>query len=319
MTCKFFDEIIEKKHTCLIIPHQSPDGDCLGSSYALSSFFDGMGIRHKIAMNDLIPLNFAFLKKDNMLRDEDLLALNETFDVTLILDTSSPDRVGASQEVVDLGSKVLVIDHHKTNTFFGDVNVVEEASSVGEILYQLMGPHMDGMDLEVAKGLYTSIVTDTGEFRYSNTTATTMRVAGHLFESGLDFGSINKEIFSNKPLNQVRLKSQIMADMHLYEDNKIIIFSASQATLKTYTCEMYHTDGIVEAGRDIMGCEVSILLKEMDTNMVKVSMRSNHYVDVSEISLKFKGGGHARAAGCTLHMPLDQAEATILSICKEYL
>lgn len=319
MICNFFDEIIKNKYTCLIIPHQSPDGDCLGSSYALSSFFDGLNIKNVIAMNDVIPTNFKFLMKDNMLSDQVILDDKMAFDVTIILDTSSPDRIGACPEVVGLGKSVLVIDHHKTNLYYGDYNVVETASSVGEILFNIIKESGGQINQEIAKGLYTSIVTDTGEFRYSNTTATTLKVAAELFDTGIDFGSINKEIYANQPLNQVKLRSEILSDMHIYRDNKIIIFQGRQARLDALGCEMFHTDGIVEAGRDIEGCEVSVLLKEQGPKKIKVSMRSNRYVDVSEVSLKFKGGGHSRAAGCTLEMTMDEAEQLILETLEEYI
>lgn len=319
MICNFFDDIIKNNNTCLIIPHQSPDGDCLGSSYALSSFFDELGLENMIAMNDVIPTNFSFLKKDNMLTDEEIIGLNRKFDVTIVLDTSSLDRIGASKEVVALGETILVIDHHKTNTKFGDYNVVKEASSVGEIIFEMMKEQDYVISKDVAKGLYTSIVTDTGEFRYTNTTSSTLKVAGELFDTGFDFAKINKEIFSNKPLNQVRMQSKVLSDMHLYENHKIIVFKASQALLEELSCEMFQTDGIVEAGRDIEGCEVSVLLKEQDSNKIKVSMRSNHYVDVSEVSLIFNGGGHSRAAGCTLNMTLDEAEQLIVKTLKDFI
>ena len=319
MICNFFNDIIKNKNTCLIIPHQSPDGDCLGSSYALSSFFDEIGLKNMIAMNDVIPTNFSFLKKDNMLTDEEILGLNIKFDVTIVLDTSSLDRIGASKEVVALGETILVIDHHKTNTKFGDYNVVKEASSVGEIIFEMMKEQDYVISKDVAKGLYTSIVTDTGEFRYTNTTSSTLKVAGELFDTGFEFSKINKEIFSNKPLNQVRMQSKVLSDMQLYENHKIIVFKASQALLEELSCEMFQTDGIVEAGRDIEGCEVSVLLKEQDSNKIKVSMRSNHYVDVSEVSLIFNGGGHSRAAGCTLNMTLDEAEQLIVKTLKDFI
>jgi len=303
--------IISSKSSCLIIPHQSPDGDCLGSSYTLSNFLDKHQIKHNIIMDDVIPTNFLFLQKENMIKSEDVTE-DQTFEYAIILDTSSLDRVGASASVLDKCHKKIVIDHHKTNSFFGDFNVVEMVSSVGELLYNLYQDINYEIDLEDAKGLYTSIVTDTGEFRYSNTTSETLKIASKLFETGFDFGTISREIFSNQEIHQVILRSTSLANLELHSDKKIALMYVSQDMLKETNCQMFHSDGIVESGRDISGVEVSILLKEVDENTVKVSMRSKSYLDVAEISLLFNGGGHNRAAGCTIKLPLNDAKFKIL-------
>lgn len=303
--------IISSKSSCLIIPHQSPDGDCLGSSYTLSNFLDRHQIKHHIIMDDVIPTNYLFLQKDNMIKSEDITD-DQTFEYAIILDTSSLDRVGASSAVLDKCHKKIVIDHHKTNSFFGDFNVVEMVSSVGELLYNLYQELNYKIDLEDAKGLYTSIVTDTGEFRYSNTSSETLMIVSKLFDTGFDFESISREIFSNQEIQQVILKSTCLANLELHKDNKIVLMYVSQDMLKETNSQMFHSDGIVESGRDISGVEVSILLKEMDENTVKVSMRSKSYLDVAQISLLFDGGGHARAAGCTIKLPLNEAKLKIL-------
>lgn len=217
MTSKLFEKIINENLTCLIIPHQSPDGDCLGSSYALSHFLDLKGCQNTIALNEQIPTNFSFLKKDNMKNDLQILESKVDYDVTIVLDTSSTDRIGASKAVVALGKQTLVIDHHKTNTFYGDENIVVHVSSVGELLYTLCEPYLESFTQDMARGLYTSIVTDTGDFRYSNTSAQTLKIASYLFETGIDFYDINRKIFSNQPLNQVLLKSKVLSNMRFYE------------------------------------------------------------------------------------------------------
>lgn len=312
MTSKLLEKIIKENLTCLIIPHQSPDGDCLGSSYALSHFLDLKGCKNTIAMNGQIPTNFSFLQKDNMRNDFQILESDVHYDVTIVLDTSSTDRIGASMEVVGLGHEILVIDHHKTNTYYGDENVVASVSSVGELLYSLFLPYLETFNQEIAKGLYTSIVTDTGDFRYSNTSAQTLKIVSYLFETGIDFYDINRKIFSNQPLNQVLLKSKVLSNIQSYDNQKIIVTYVTQDLLDEHNCQMFHADGIVEMGRDIENCEVSVLLKEYESNLIKVSMRSNAYVDVSEISLLFDGGGHSRAAGCTLNTDLKEAEKIIV-------
>jgi phosphoesterase RecJ-like protein len=301
--------IVSSKGKCLIIPHQSPDGDCLGSSFTLSNFFDKHDIEHFIIMDDIIPSNYMFLKKDNMITSEQV---SGTYDYAVILDTSSLDRAGATSDVIKRCQSLVVIDHHKTNCYFGDVNIVEMVSSVGELLYNLYQEIDYTIDQTDAIGLYTSIVTDTGEFRYSNTSSQTLKVASALFDTGFDFENISREIFSNQELKQVILKSTSLSAIELHSDNKLAMLTVSQDMLKKLSCEMYHSDGIVEAGRDITGVEVSVLLKEIDSKTVKVSMRSKAYLDVAEISLIFSGGGHARAAGCTVELSLDETKQKII-------
>lgn len=311
MMSNVLKNIILSQGTCLIIPHQSPDGDCLGSSYTLSHFLERHQIKHHIIMDDVIPSNYTFLKKDNMLKSTDIED-DQRFDYAIILDTSSLDRIGVSKSVLEKCDSMIVIDHHKTNSFFGDTNIVEMVSSVGELLYNLYTEIGYVIDQEDAIGLYTSIVTDTGEFRYSNTTNKTLQVAAKLFETGFDFESCSREIFSNQPLEKVVLKSSSLSNIELYGNKQVALMIVSQEMLKQYNCDMFHSDGIVEAGRDISGIEVSVLLKEIDSSTVKVSMRSKSFLDVAEISLVFNGGGHNRAAGCTINAPLMEAKQLII-------
>lgn len=289
-----------KDKKCLIIPHQSPDGDCLGSSFSLSHYLDRHNIHHKIIIDDEIPTNYQFLIKDNMITSDVFLSYNEKYDIAVILDTSSLDRVGAKEAVLDFVDQTIVIDHHKTNTSFGDINVVEMKSSVGEILYNLYQLNGYSIDQTDAIGLYTSIVTDTGEFKYSNTDASTLHVVAALYETGFDFSTVNQKIYM-QPLEKVKLQSRVIDQVKLYFDGKVAFTIVTQDLLKELKCKMFHSDGIVEAVRDIEGVELSIMIKELDSHKVKASLRSKSYFDVSELSLIYDGGGHARAAGCTIH------------------
>lgn len=311
--------IIQTNSSCMIIPHQSPDGDCLGSSYALSHFLDNANCHNVIVMDDIIPTNYKFLEKDNMVSSKSLLEAACPFDYILALDTSSKDRLGCDPQLLTLGNQIVVIDHHKTNDAYGDVNIVQMLSSVGEILYNMMDDTGMKISNDVAIGLYTSIVTDTGEFRYSNTESTTLKAVAHLFETGFDFETINRHIYSNQPLGKVLLRSKALSDIHLYAAQSIAVMQVTQERLETLNCEMFHSDGIVEAGRDIEGVEVSVLLKEMENNIIKVSMRSKAYIDVSEVSLIFGGGGHERAAGCSISGNIDEVEKQIVTLLKERL
>lgn len=302
-----------ENNTCLVIPHQSPDGDCLGSSYTLSNYLSKKNIKHYIIMDDMIPTNYQFLKTDKMITSDVFLSYNEKIDFAIILDTSSIDRCGTTKEVLECCKQTIVIDHHKTNEYFGDYNIVKMVSSVGELLYELYQENHYEIDQTDAIGLYTSIVTDTGEFRYSNTESSTLRVVADIYDTKFDFGEINKMIYSNKPLKKVKLHSKIISEMTLHLSDRVAIAIASQSILEELNCHMFHTDGIVEALRDIEGVEIAILIKENLDDTVKASLRSKNYFDVSEIAMLYNGGGHARAAGCTIPEVLETAIGTLIA------
>lgn len=319
MMNNILSKIIESGSSCLIIPHKSPDGDCLGTSLSLANFFMKNDCEIHVLIDETIPTSFRFLNIPLTLTSEEFILKNLSVDYAIIIDTSDIERVGTTKEVLDRCSQKVVIDHHKTNKHFGDYNIVEMTSSVGELLYQIYAEMNYMIDEIDAVGLYTSIVTDTGNFRYSNTTSSTLRIVSKLFETGFNFEDINRRIYGNQELVKVKLRSEALSNMQLYNNNKIVILEVTQELLKSTGCEMFHSDGIVEAGRDISGVEVSILLKEISKDIIKVSMRSKEYLDVSEVSLMFRGGGHSRAAGCTINKPLNEAKELILFEISERL
>lgn len=319
MMNNILSKIVEDNSSCLIIPHKSPDGDCLGTSLSLANFFLKNNCETHVLIDEAIPTSFQYLNIPLRLTSEEFIDRNLTVDYAIIIDTSDIERVGTTSEVLEKCLTKVVIDHHKTNDYFGDFNIVEMTSSVGELVYQLYSEINYSVDEIDAIGLYTSMVTDTGNFRYSNTSSTTLRTVAKLFETGFDFEKINRNIYGNQELRKVKLKSETLTNMELFNDDKIVILEVSQDLLKKTGCEMFHSDGIVEAGRDISGVEVSVLLKEISPNLVKVSMRSKEYLDVSDVSLLFSGGGHSRAAGCTINKSLSDSKQTILAALSERL
>lgn len=313
------NEIISKKSSCLIIPHKSPDGDCLGTSLSLANFFMKNDCETHVLLDEMIPTNFKFLNIPYQITSEEVLKNELHVDYAIVIDTSDIERIGCLKSVLDNCKKIIVIDHHKTNDYFGDYNIVEMVSSVGEIVYQMYSEISYEIDEVDAIGLYTSIITDTGNLRYSNTSSSTLRTVAKLFETGFDFESANRHIYANQELCKVKLRSEVLSNMKLSNDNKIVVLEITQDLLSKMGCEMFHSDGIVEAGRDIEGVEVSVLLKEVDSDLTKVSMRSKEYLDVSNVSLLFNGGGHNRAAGCTINKSLEDAKTIILAALSERL
>ncbi len=312
-------EIIEKKAKVLIIPHKSPDGDCLGSALTLVNFFGNQNCNAQVLLDEEIPTNYLFLKIPNQTTSKKVIEKQEKFDYAIIVDTSDKKRVGADPAVFAYFETVVVFDHHKTNNSFGDYNIVEMVSSVGELIYNNYVEIGYEIDLTDALGLYTSIVTDTGNLKYSNTTSRTLKIVANLFDLGLEFDKANRSIYGNQALCKVQLKSSVLAQMDIHDEGQIVVLQVTQKQLESTGSKMFHSDGIVEAGRDIAGVEVSVLLKEINENTTKVSMRSKNFLDVADISLIYSGGGHIRAAGCTINKSLDETKKEILKVLVERL
>ena len=189
---------------------------------------------------------------------------------------------------------VLNIDHHITNTKFGNENVVKEASSTCEILYGLM--EEEKLDAGIASALYTGIIHDTGVFKYSNTSRKTMEIAGKMMEKGIDFGTIIDGSF----YKQLQIMGRCLMESVRIMDGRCLFSIVRQNVMKLYEAKPSDLDGIIDEMRTTEGVEVAILLDEREPGEFKVSMRSNEIVDVSVIARYFGGGGHVWAAGCAI-------------------
>jgi phosphoesterase RecJ-like protein len=205
------------------------------------------------------------------------------------------------------------IDHHKTNSYYGELNIVDvDASSTGEIVYMLYEALECPLDSVSAEALYAAIVTDTGSFRYSNTRPVTFSICRKLQETGFDFNRLNVEIFQNKSYEKVLLLNKVFETLKLYTDGKCAVIKLSKELIENLSLHEYATDGIVEFVRDIKGVEVVVFIRHLGGIAHKVSMRSKYDFDVSEIALKFKGGGHKKAAGFKMDQPIDVIETLVV-------
>jgi phosphoesterase RecJ-like protein len=213
------------------------------------------------------------------------------------------------------------IDHHKTNTRFGDLMLIDTlASSTGEIIFQLLKAWEVTFTSEIAEALYVAIVTDTGSFKYQNTTSNTHRIVAELYDIGLDTEKIARSLFHNEPQSKIKLHAACMQDLSFYQDGKVAMAVVSKQLLTAHHASMLETDGLVEKIRDIRGVEMVILLKELNDMETKISMRSIGAVDVSYFAQKFSGGGHKNAAGFSIKDTLKNALDLVISeVAKKVL
>lgn len=212
------------------------------------------------------------------------------------------------------------IDHHISNTYYGSLNYVEPgAAATGEIVYQLLRKLSVTITKEIAINLYTGIVTDTGRFSYGNTTPKSLKIASELVKIGIDLVILNDTLFEQKTLPQIRLFQRALNSLEILNQGKVALLTLTKADFRETEAEASLSDGFVNYARNIDHVEAAVLLKEYSESEVKVSFRSNEWLDVNKIAHKLGGGGHVRASGCTLHDSLPIVKKQVLTVLEEAL
>ena len=291
-----FIEKIEKAKTIAIGGHIRPDGDCVGSCMGLFGFIkDYYPEKNVTVYLEDIPDSFEYLKKEEALPKNQ----QREYDLFIALDCGSIDRLGEAQEVFEKAKETICVDHHISNTGFAAENMVRaDASSTCEILCELLP--MEKIGMFSATAFYTGLIHDTGVFKHSNTSKKTMAIAGELIEKGIPFGTIIDESFYMKTYHQLQIMGRCLLESIRVMNGKCIVSVVTKQMMEFYGAKSSDLDGIIDELRTTKGVEVAILLTEKEPLEYKVSMRSNQIVDVSRIAVFFGGGGHVRAAGCTI-------------------
>lgn len=281
-----------------IVGHVRPDGDCVGSCMSLYLYLKENKPEAKTDVYlEYVPKNLSFIKDtDKVITTEEE---DENYDIFFCLDCGDLERTGKFQKYFKSAKHTICIDHHISNTEFADENhVVSDASSTCECLFDWM--ETEKISLPVAEALYTGIIHDTGVFGHTNTTKKTMETAGALIEKGIPFSKIIDESFYQKTYIQNQILGRCLLESIMILDGKCIISAINEKMLNFYGASPEDLDGIVDQLRITKGVEVAIFIYEMHTKEYKVSMRSNGDVDVSRVAIFFGGGGHVKAAGCTM-------------------
>ncbi|SHJ90870.1 DHH family phosphoesterase [Paramaledivibacter caminithermalis] len=320
MISKDIVNILRGRKHVIILPHILPDGDTLGSSLALANALRDIGNDTLIILDDDIPSNLKFLidnDNNNIMSTKSFLNLDMKPDLIVTIDTSDVDRLGDRYKLLGLCEEILNIDHHITNRNYGKYNYVDaEASSCGEIIYEIT----KCLDIELSKDistyLYVALSTDTGSFKYSNTSPKTLRIAANLLEAGIDTNYIITELYQNRPINKIKLLSDALNNLERFYDGRLSLMYISLQVFESNNLSPGDADGIIEYARDIEGVEVAVLLKELSPNEIKVGFRSKYDIDVSAIAEEFNGGGHKKASGCTIFDTIENAKKLIVEKFK---
>ena len=303
-------ELLKSAQKLVIVSHVSPDGDTLGSSLALMHALRMFGKEVIMNVDDDISTVYSFLPGIDEYRrfapDESVAA-----DLLVIIDASSADRAGNAMEVVK-SPAVLSIDHHKTNTRFADYLYLDsDAAATAEIIYSLLLEMGIKLTRDIATCIYEGLYTDTGSFKYSNTTSNTLKTAADLLEYGVN-PSVISDNMELKSRSQIEMLRKVLETLTFLKDGKIAYI---EIPLELYDHNV-ETDAFISYPRYVEGVEIALLFKQVEDNLTRVSFRSKE-IDVARIALSFGGGGHKKAAGCSIYAPLKEAEEVILRAVGE--
>jgi len=277
--------------------HIRPDGDCVGSCLALYLYLSKYLPEADVQVFLEKPADiFSEIKGFDCINSE--FSEQEQFDVYFALDCGQ-ERLGGAEGYFAAAAKKINIDHHISNQGSGDLNVVRpEVGSVCEVLYDLM--EEDKLDKDIAMALYIGIIHDTGVFQYSNTRPETLNIAAKLIAFGFDFPRLIEETFYQKSYVQTQIMGRALMESIRFMDGRCIVSMVDRKTMDFYNVTSKDLDGIVNQLRNIKGVNCAIFMYETDVLEYKISMRSDEKIDVSKVASYFGGGGHMRAAGCTM-------------------
>ena len=291
-------ELLEGKQSVALGGHVRPDGDCVGSTMGLYLYLKENFPQIETDLDlESVPEAYSMIRHTDEVKSE--LPEGKIYDLFICMDCGDLQRLGFSQKLFIESKQTACIDHHVSNEAFADVNyIVPDASSTSELVYNLLD--YDKMSLETAEALYMGIAHDTGVFQYTCNSSKTMQIAGKLMDKGIAFTDILDKTYFEKTYLQHQITGRALLESMRLMDGRCIISGLRQRDIDFYGVTPTDLDGISALLRNTEGVEVAIFLYEANTQEYKVSMRSKSYIDVQKVAQFFGGGGHVRAAGCTM-------------------
>lgn len=304
---------IKDLDSILIFPHINMDGDSLGASTALCLALRSIGKKSYVMLDEEIPENLDFLECGCSIYDVDSY---DRFDLSLQIDSSGMNRILGREAAWEKGKIKGCIDHHPTvkqNVDYDFYLTEPETAATGEIIYRLIKYLGAEITLDIANCIFAAIVTDTGNFQYSKTTRQTHEITAELYDIK-DFNAKNVSalIYERRSKDSIMMEGEVLSNLEFFSEGKVAIGTLTQEILTKYGCMMNESEGIVQRIMTIEGVEVGCLIKEDDSNLVRVSLRAKHKANVAVVATKFGGGGHLRAAGCTMYISPQEAKKHLI-------
>ena len=315
MTIDNIKEEIQKAQDIVILTHENPDGDAIGSSLAMYITLKKLGKQVDVIIPEF-PKVYSFLPGAEEIKKE---GKEEIYDLAICVDVTGIGRLNGYSKYFEDAKVKIQIDHHQVNEMFADYNFVNPASpACAQNLIFIIEQLGVEIDKEIGTCLLTGIITDTGGFKYEGVSAETFEFTSWLLAKGVNVSNVYKKVLQMKTRANFELRKLIMNRMEFLCDNKVTFTYMTLEDEKNVGAMPGDNEGLVEVGRDIDGVEVSILLREKQ-NGYKVSLRSNYYVNVSDVCVTFGGGGHIKAAGCDIQESLENVKQKIISEVEKYI
>lgn len=316
---KIIDSILDAIKDCrtfAIGGHMRPDGDCLGSQLAIACSLKSLGRKVVVWNQDSMPEKLAFLDPKKFLRTP---KSGKKFDCVIITDCANYDRLGTIRDCITSRQLLINIDHHASNTRYGDINWVNARSaSTGELVHQLIKQAGWPITPLIADCLFTAISTDTGSFQYPTTRPATYHAAAELVNKGADLATICNEVYQSHPLSRVRLQQHMYNSFKLIQNNQVAYFWISRKDYARVGAVPDQSEGLIDHIRDIEPVKVACLFEEIEPEITRISLRSKvPAIDVSAIAVAFGGGGHQAAAGARIPGKPITVQRQVLKAVKQ--
>ncbi|WP_151735086.1 DHH family phosphoesterase ['Paenibacillus yunnanensis' Narsing Rao et al. 2020] len=304
----------------LVVSHVQPDGDAVSSTLAVGWLLSCLGKKYTMLNEGPIPQRMKYLwHADEILNMADG-GLSRKFSHVICVDCADFQRVGLTRNYFADDCLIVNIDHHPTNNGYGSVTLIKpDAAATAEILFDLLKTFQVQWDLNIATAIYTGLLTDTGGFRYTNTSPKVMAAVSELLAMGVNGPLLAETLLEEMTLAQVKVLQRALSTLEMSEDGQIAWVSVTPQDMVDCGAANEDLEGIVNYPRNIRGVEVGILFKEINGQAVKASLRSAGKVDVAALAQVFGGGGHTRAAGARIDAPLAQAIPLVLEEVKRHL
>jgi phosphoesterase RecJ-like protein len=303
-------ETIDKGRRFLVTTHIDPDGDAVGSAFAACFALTGLGKDAAVYLRDSVPHRYRFLPKPAAVQH---VLPENGYDAVIVVDCGDLTRVGDGHASLKQKGLLVNIDHHAAGQAFGQINIIDErASSTAEILYLILKSLQVRFTSDIAVNLYTAVVTDTGSFRYENTTERAFSICEEMIGFGVSPAHVAAKVYENHPKERFQLLCLVLATMETAREDRIALAHITGDMFSRTRTNPEHAEGFVEYLKEIDSVEVACLLRELGSGRYKVSMRSKERVDVASVARTFGGGGHRKAAGCTLEGDLATVKKILI-------
>jgi bifunctional oligoribonuclease and PAP phosphatase NrnA len=317
---RLFSAIREARHIC-VFPHIDPDGDTLGSALALQSLITRLGKPAKVVLDGPPPERLNFMPGFDTISNTDSMKACENT-LAIAVDVSAIERMGRATELFRKAPVTAQIDHHETNPGFAQINLIDaKAPSSASVVFSLFKALDIRLREDEATNLYVGLSTDTGNFQFKNTDANSFRIMAELMEAGLNIGHYSRMLFLRKEREHIALLAKALPTFRYAANGKVAGMVIDYDTLQAIDPAGEHSEGIVNYAINTKGVRLAYLAREAQKGTVKCSLRALDPYRVDEVAVKYGGGGHRLAAGCTLHTTLGEAadtlEADLVKACAE--